>query len=92
MSFAISDTNRIIYVLGSLGPRAFLRLLRSMLFSFNHYYVLGKNLLAPLKHPLAVNPKKSFSLITEEDIAYIRNNLDLFEPDDRREILSRLFL
>lgn len=88
---ALEDTNRIIYVLRSLGLPAFVRLLGSMLFSFNHYYILGINLLVPLKNPVAANPKMSPSLITGEDIAYIRNNLDSLEPEDRREILSRLF-
>jgi hypothetical protein len=90
MGFKMGNTDSIIFVLRSLGPLAFGRLLGSMLFSFNHYYILGKNLLAPLNHPLAGNLKKSLSLITEEDIVYIRSNLASFEPEDRRELLSRL--
>jgi hypothetical protein len=90
MSFAKYDPNRIIYILRSLGPRAFVRLLISRLFSVNHYYLLGKNLLTPRERPLAINPEKSLTLITEDDIAYLSNNLDSFNPEDRREILTRL--
>lgn len=89
MTFATYYPNRVIYILRALGPRAFVRLLIPALFSVNHYYLLGKNLLTP-GEPLVINPKKRLSLITEEDIAYLRNNLDSFNTEDRREILTRL--
>jgi len=82
---------RIFYVMQSLGPRAFLHLLGSMLFSVNHYYLVGLNLAAPLKHPLVINPKGSITPVTAEDMEQIARSLPTLDPEDRRELLSRLF-
>ena len=91
MSFPKDNICKIIYVLRSLGSRAFVRLFISRLFSVNHYYILGKNLMTSREYPLAKKPKEPFSLVTVEDIENIRSQLDSLDPEDRRAILTRLF-
>lgn len=84
------DTGSVTCLLRSLGPLAFARLLRSMMFSCNHYYFLGRNLLPPLNISPGSSTNGAVSPISAEDIDDIRGQLDSFEPQDRREIMSRL--
>jgi len=84
------DTGSVTCLLRSLGPLAFARLLRSMMFSFNHYYFLGRNLQPPLDNPPGSGRNGTVSLITDQDIEDIRGQLESFDPEDRREVMSRL--
>ncbi len=82
---------KIVETVRCLGPRQFATLLLSMLFSVNHYYILGRNVAAPLKDPLPHKPKEELSPINEDDIAWIKNNINSLEREDRKEILTRIF-
>jgi hypothetical protein len=83
--------HKVSYVLRVLGPAGLLRLVISRLFSFNHYYVLGKNLSEPTESSPAFGKKTPLTEITEDDIAHIEDSLHALDAEDKREVLSRLF-
>jgi hypothetical protein len=84
------EFGRVAYILRTLGPGGVLRLLGSRLFSVNHYYLLGKNLAAPLECPEAIGIMTPLMEITKEDIAMINDSLNSLDANDKREVLARL--
>ena len=85
----ISD--RLRYVIQTLGPRGFFDLLTSRLFTVDHYYLLGKNLAAPLECPPDVGRKTPLVEISKEDIANMHGCFTTLGGDDKKELLARLF-
>lgn len=80
----------ILGILKSLGPVAAGRVIRDLLFSTNHYYLLGRSLAAPLDYPFARKPDLPLTLLNDSHIARLRQQLALLDPIDRREVAGRL--
>jgi ribosomal protein S18 acetylase RimI-like enzyme len=76
------------YILKELGPRASLRLLGSRILSYNHYYVLRKNLME--KQPESPAHKLEVSRISEQDIEEILRSLEGCSADEKRDVLAFL--
>ena len=78
------------YVLNELGPKASVRLLGSRILSFNHYYVLKKNLVEPLHGTNPVRDTMKISPICEKDIGEILISLAGCPVAERRDVLAFL--
>ncbi|UFS71096.1 GNAT family N-acetyltransferase [Geomonas sp. RF6] len=81
--------SRTFYALRSLGPSAFCSVLLSMLFSVNHYYLMGKNI-APPEEETPATPPVPLAKMTAEDLAVLQESVQSLGPVDRREVLARL--
>jgi len=62
-----------------------------MLFSVNHYYLLGKKLAAQEEFPAPSGVTAPLTKITAHDLVLLRQTLDALESADKREVLARLF-
>ena len=82
--------SQFLYLFKTLGPRALLRIAGSMAYSLNHYFILGKNLEAPLGGPQISRSLGALSLMSEQDIADLNRSAESLPPDDRRELVGRL--
>jgi hypothetical protein len=77
-------------ILKSLGPVAAARVIGDLLFSTNHYYMLGRSLAAPLDYPFARRPDLPLVPLDESHIARVRQQLASLDPVERREVVGRL--
>lgn len=82
---------RLSFVVETLRPGSFLRLLASRLFSKNHYYLLEMDLCTgsyPTRRP---DSRIQLKLMEEDDLAEIRRSLCSLDEQDKREVLARIF-
>lgn len=86
-----NTVSQILYTLRSLGPHHFLRLIFSMIFSVNHYYLLGKNLSAAEEGAPERSGDVTMERVTEQDLAALQEAVPSLGAADQREVLSRLF-
>ncbi|SNB46037.1 GNAT family N-acetyltransferase [Geobacter sp. DSM 9736] len=78
-------------ILQSLGPLGAVRLMSGLLFSLNHYFVMGRSLAAPVAYPSHKKPSLTFLPLREEDIPNLRKQVEALPSRERRELLSRLY-
>lgn len=81
---------QICSILKALGVSGGSRLVRDMLFSVNHYYMLGRNLRAPLEYHSSRVPDLPFLKIDDATLVLLKEQVGTLPPEDRREMLGRL--
>lgn len=83
--------DRLPYVVQGLGLGGLFHLMTTRVFKLDHYFLLGRNLTVPLECQQPLGNKILLAEVTRDDLAKIKDCLNSLDPEDKKEILSRLF-
>lgn len=86
MELAADRMKWVLCVLRTLGQEGVLRLLGSLFFSVNHYYILGINLVDLCEE----QAQKPVALLQNGDVVTLQRHLPMLEMEDKRDLLSRI--
>ncbi|MFC1782203.1 hypothetical protein ACFL02_01290 [Planctomycetota bacterium] len=90
INFKKSGKQEYFYTLRNLGFHNYLKLFSNYMFSSNNYYILKRKLsYMPSKVPKDIAPD-AMVLLGDNDMETLKKQARLLEPDDRRELLSRI--
>ncbi|MBD3347191.1 MAG: hypothetical protein GF401_19225 [Chitinivibrionales bacterium] len=78
------------YIFRLFGTRGTALLLKSSIFSINHYYLMKGNLKFIPYLKIQNRLKGNFRKVTKEDIFSLKNRLETLSFYDKRELLSRI--
>ena len=90
LPFVTTNVKKVHYMITNLGGRGLVQLLVDRFFSINHYYVMKVNLQTLSDYPLKRNPTGKLSPASEDDFLEIKQRVETYSTEDRREILGRI--
>lgn len=82
--------SKLYFIMDSLDEYSIFQLLLNRLYSVTYYLVIKINLKFLTEFPLKRTPPGELSLLTSDDLIFIKQNIKSYGQSDRKEILARI--